>query len=252
MKENSGPYFTVITATYNCATLFPRTAASVAAQSEPDFEWLVIDGASTDQTVCEIRRCGDLVTSWISEPDSGIADAWNKGLARARGRYILFLNAGDIYDTDFLRRVREVADGNRIVCSQARVVSEGGYPKGIFRAQPSKLYRGMHLPHNWCAVPIQHYKELGGYRSISLSMDFAWFHQYFLKFGVLGFIVIPNICGTYHLGGKSDLHYKDGFRMNERIIIENGGNSFSAKFFRIAYTINHWLHRQRLNSDSSS
>ena len=241
------PYFTIITATYNCATLLPRTADSLSAQDEQDFEWLVIDGSSSDQTLDEIRRRSSIITYWISEPDSGISDAWNKGLTRAAGSYVLFLNAGDTYDPDFLRRVRGIADGHRIVCSHARLVSESGRLLGIFRAQPRKLYRGMHVPHNWCAVPIQYYTEFGRYKSTALSMDFAWFYEYFRKYGVSGFSVIPLPLGSYHLGGKSDVYYKEGFRMNERIIVEGGGNPVFSRLYRLAYTFNHWLQRQRTN-----
>jgi putative colanic acid biosynthesis glycosyltransferase len=87
------PRYSIITITRNNLTGLRRTAASLATQICRDFEWIVIDGASNDGTP------GFLATTsaqWLSEPDHGIYDAMNKGLARAAGDYVLFLNAGDV------------------------------------------------------------------------------------------------------------------------------------------------------------
>lgn len=244
IENDTFPYFTIITATYHSSKMLGRTADSLRAQTERDFEWFIIDGASTDDTVDEIKRAGSLVTYWSSEPDLGISDAWNKGISRSNGRYILILNAGDTYDPDFLASVRQVADGTRIVCSCARLLTEAREYIGTFWAHPHKLHRGMHLPHNWCAVPRERYYEFGLYRNIPLSMDFDWFHKYFKRYGIDGFIVIPSELGVYHLGGKSDSGYVSGFRMNELIMVENGRNWIMAKLYRILYTSNHWLQRR--------
>ena len=71
------------------------TAESLRAQSLSDFEWIIIDGSSTDNTVSLAQACGDLVSTLISEPDSGIYSAWNKALPRINGAWVLFLGAGD-------------------------------------------------------------------------------------------------------------------------------------------------------------
>lgn len=97
--------FTVVTITYNAAEALPRTLDSVAAQTYPHIEHLIVDGASTDGTVAMAREYAErtavsgsghkaVVTS---EPDGGLYDAMNKGLQRATGDYILFLNAGDFF-----------------------------------------------------------------------------------------------------------------------------------------------------------
>lgn len=73
------------------------------AQQATDFEYIVIDGASTDGTLDIIRQYEQHVTDWISEPDRGLYDAMNKGLHRARGQYVWFMNAGDeLYDSQTL------------------------------------------------------------------------------------------------------------------------------------------------------
>ncbi len=87
------PLISIITITYNAASTLPTTLASVEAQTFQDFEYLIIDGASRDNTVTIARAC--TLAQVISEPDRGLYDAMNKGLHRSHGQYLLFLNAGD-------------------------------------------------------------------------------------------------------------------------------------------------------------
>lgn len=91
------PLISVVTAVYNGKRFLEETFASVRAQTYAPIEHWVIDGGSTDGTVDLIRGHEARLAGWISEPDAGIADAFNKGVARARGEYILFLNADDAF-----------------------------------------------------------------------------------------------------------------------------------------------------------
>ena len=100
--SKSAPVFSIVTITRNNVKGIQATYASIAAQSEKNFEWVVIDGASTDGTIeflktgtSEIQR-----KNMFSEPDKGIYDAMNKGIKAARGDYIIFLNAGDKLASD--------------------------------------------------------------------------------------------------------------------------------------------------------
>ena len=89
------PLISVITITYNAAETLPLTMESVAEQTFKDFEHLVVDGASKDDTIILARRMGTSGIRILSEPDDGLYDAMNKGLRMARGRYLIFLNSGD-------------------------------------------------------------------------------------------------------------------------------------------------------------
>lgn len=86
------PAFSIVTICRNNPGGLKKTAESIAAQTSKNYEWIVIDGASTDETK-EILKT--LPAEILSEPDNGIYDAMNKGIARASGDYLLFLNAGD-------------------------------------------------------------------------------------------------------------------------------------------------------------
>jgi len=94
MKQE--PLFSIITITYNAEDTVGRTIASVASQSCTDYEHIIVDGASKDRTltVVDSQPKGELRRVY-SEPDNGLYDAMNKGIGLARGRYLIFLNAGD-------------------------------------------------------------------------------------------------------------------------------------------------------------
>lgn len=104
MKHN--PKFSIITVTYNAASVIEPTLRSIMAQTYGNIEFLLIDGASKDNTVDVVRRSGIAVAHLVSEPDNGLYDAMNKGIEAAIGDYLCFLNAGDAFHTpDTLERV---------------------------------------------------------------------------------------------------------------------------------------------------
>ncbi|MCB9987731.1 MAG: glycosyltransferase [Rhodospirillales bacterium] len=97
--------FSIITVTRNNLEGLQKTHRSLIPQTCRDFEWIIIDGASTDGTADYLKN---LPEGWVSEPDNGIYDAMNKGITRAQGDYLLFLNAGDQLATvHTLARIRE-------------------------------------------------------------------------------------------------------------------------------------------------
>jgi glycosyltransferase involved in cell wall biosynthesis len=95
MAGSDSPVVSVVTVVRNGLPLVEHTIESVLAQDYPALEYWIVDGGSTDGTVKLIRRHAARLAGWTSEPDSGIADAFNKGLERAQGDYIMFLNADD-------------------------------------------------------------------------------------------------------------------------------------------------------------
>jgi glycosyltransferase involved in cell wall biosynthesis len=100
------PKISIITVTYNAAQVLEQTIRSVVKQTFTDYEYIIIDGSSTDTTVDIISRYATHLAYWHSEPDKGLYDAMNKGLKAARGEYIWFMNAGDeIYSHDTLSAI---------------------------------------------------------------------------------------------------------------------------------------------------
>lgn len=104
------PLFSIITITWNAAEIVGATVDSVAAQTSEDYEHLIIDGASSDNTLDIIREHSSRPPRIISEPDKGIYDAMNKGLKLAEGKYVLFMNAGDrFFDKNTLSLYKNAA-----------------------------------------------------------------------------------------------------------------------------------------------
>jgi glycosyltransferase involved in cell wall biosynthesis len=106
------PKISIITINFNNKVGLQNTIESVIHQTYNDFEFIVIDGGSTDGSRQILEQFSDHLTSWLSEPDTGIYNAMNKGIARATGQYILFLNSGDVFlNQDVLGMAESKIDG---------------------------------------------------------------------------------------------------------------------------------------------
>lgn len=121
----------IITITYNAAKWLERTMNSVLAQSCKDYEYIIVDGGSKDGTVDIIKRLEPEFEGrlhWKSEPDKGLYDAMNRGIARAKGDFVWFINAGDeIYAPETLAHVVATAtDDTDIVYGKACIVNAEG------------------------------------------------------------------------------------------------------------------------------
>jgi putative colanic acid biosynthesis glycosyltransferase len=97
LSHSDAPLITIITVVFNSAATIERTLQSVSDQTYDNFEYVVIDGGSSDGTIELIQKYTDAIDYWISEADRGIYDAMNKGVAASSGEYIMFLNAGDFF-----------------------------------------------------------------------------------------------------------------------------------------------------------
>jgi len=154
MKYPDGMSVSIVTVTYNPGDLLEPTMRSVAEQVDVHVDYVVVDGASKDGTVERLRAFGEqvqgdqapgervqggsLVYRWVSEPDRGLYDAMNKGLAMATGDYVLFLNAGDtLAHPRVLADLWDQAPGAGAYYGHAMVVeSVGGRELGLRKPLP--------------------------------------------------------------------------------------------------------------------
>ena len=124
------PLVTIITATFNAAAHLPKTIQSIRELTYKNIEWIIIDGGSTDHTVELIIKNEDVVDYWVSEPDVGIYDAWNKGVEKANGEWITFLGAGDTYKPDsisvYIEAIQASVAMPNLVSSRVQLVNDSG------------------------------------------------------------------------------------------------------------------------------
>ncbi|MFL5763691.1 MAG: glycosyltransferase family 2 protein [Bacteroidia bacterium] len=119
----------IITINFNDAAGLERTIRSVAEQSVKEHELIVIDGGSSDGSTDVIKKYESSISSWVSEKDQGIYDAQNKGISRSKGKYLLFLNAGDHFhdkdvERDFLNFI--TSGEKKLIYGSARIIDADG------------------------------------------------------------------------------------------------------------------------------
>lgn len=176
------PFFTIITVVRNGMPYIAQTMQSVLMQTGADYEYIVIDGASTDGTVEIVRNHAGHLASWCSEPDRGIADAFNKGLAKAGGEYVLFLNADDaLADEHVLKHVAEHLRQQQfpeLLYGDYRILQrENGTPiyDGRVVYDAAKLRLGQVLPHPCLFTRRSYFEKYGNFdTTFRIAMDYEW------------------------------------------------------------------------------
>lgn len=137
------PVFSIITVTYNAAQWLERTVLSILRQSYPHIEYIIIDGGSADGTVDIIKQYQEGLAYWVSEPDKGLYDAMNKGLAKATGDYVWFINAGDTLHTadtlqEIMSTLKKKVSLPDVIYGDTMIVDAEGRSLGLRRLRPPK------------------------------------------------------------------------------------------------------------------
>lgn len=216
---------TVITVSYNSAATIADTVRSVASQSHPDVEHLVIDGRSTDGTVqvVETHRHPNLVLT--SEPDKGIYDAMNKGLSRATGEVVGFLNADDFYaDADVLTRIRKAfEDDPRVEASFGDLLYVTEDNQSVVRYWKSQPFVAGSFARGWSPAHPTFYirrsalERLGSFDlSYRLAADTEMMMRYLEK-GRVRSAYIPAVQVRMRMGGATNRSLHNIFRQNQEI-----------------------------------
>jgi glycosyltransferase involved in cell wall biosynthesis len=170
-KTASGttPLISVVTVCFNSWEALTKTIKSVVSQDFENFEYILVDGGSTDGTIEIIRSFGDRITKWTSEPDRGIYHAMNKGLGLARGKYIHFLNAGDTFlDRRVLSQVAlHLADEPSLLMTQVEAVSPSSgarqlFPKSFGHHSSRALFKSIYC-HQAAFIERSAYLKAGGF-----------------------------------------------------------------------------------------
>ena len=177
MKEIS-----IIIATYNAGKVLQRCLDSLSKQKTEDVEIIIVDGNSKDDTVEIIKRNESTVDQWLSEPDKGIYDAWNKGLKLAKGRWIMFVGADDgllpNVLPDYVAYAKTIDDSYDLITAKAEYVDlEGKLIKIIGEPFSWDTYRyNMNISHGSTLHNKKLFEEYGGYSlDYKICADFEFF-----------------------------------------------------------------------------
>ncbi|HNW91172.1 MAG TPA: glycosyltransferase family 2 protein [Bacteroidales bacterium] len=186
------PKISVITINLNDANGLRKTIESVIDQDFSDFEYIVIDGASTDGSVEVIKQYEDKITYWVSEPDTGIYNAMNKGIAKAIGKYCLFLNSGDyLSDKDILSKVTSFNHEEDIVFGNIMIDRGGDIKPVVYNDKITlKVLFKDSLPHPATFIKKVLFDKIGCYdESFRLAGDY----EFFLR------ALVSNKCSYQHI-----------------------------------------------------
>ncbi len=203
---------TVITAVYNNKGTILEALDSVHSQTHKKVEHIVIDGGSTDGTVEVVRAYGDKIDIFVSEPDEGIYDALNKGIALATGDIIGFLNSDDVYAHDrVLERISKAFRHENVdsVYGDLNYVLRDDITKVIrhwksHEFSAKKLRRGWMPPHPTFYVKREVYEQYGGFdTSFKIAADYDSILR-FLGLHQISTGYVADVLVKMRLGGVSN------------------------------------------------
>ncbi len=206
------PGLSVVTVCFNSVATIEATLASVRTQQNADVEHVVIDGGSTDGTVGIIDHHKEAIAHFASEPDRGIYDAMNKGIAAATGDYIGFLNSDDVYaHSDVLARVADALSTDSWDAAHGDLLYVSATdPDQLVRYWKSKPYQpgmfeaGWHPAHPTLFVRTALLRELGGFdTSFRYHADFDLMVRLFIERRISS-AYIPEVLVRMRMGGQSN------------------------------------------------
>lgn len=234
------PLVTIITATYNSAATLADTLESVAGQTYPNIEHLIIDGASSDETATIAARYPH-VSRFVSEPDKGLYDAMNKGIKLASGDIIGILNSDDFYaDNRVIEKVVQLFNNPEILAVYAdlqyvdpinisRIIRHwkaGDYDQQAF-------YYGWMPPHPGFFVRKQLYEQCGVFNtSFRHSADYELMLRFLLRYNAPA-AYLPEVVVKMRMGGQSNASFKNRWKANREDRLAWTVNGLTPYFFTI-------------------
>ena len=141
------PKISIITITFNNLSGLKKTVESVETLSHAEYEHIVIDGGSSDETKAFLSNYNGHSITWVSEPDNGIYDAMNKGIKRSTGSWIIFMNAGDIFVNRTLFSKIDLTGEFDIIYGNSYISYSGGFRRLSKPSRIEKIWKGMSFTH---------------------------------------------------------------------------------------------------------
>lgn len=231
----------IITVCYNSEKTIADTLKSVAAQDYQDIEHIIIDGASKDDTLAIVRRYPH-VAKVISEPDKGIYDAMNKGIAAASGDIVGIINSDDFYPHgQVLSTVAAAFESQDVAATIGDICFVA--PDNLQRVtryysaqkwHPAKFVRGFMPPHPSFFVYKKYFDELGNYKiDYKIAADYELLIRY-LAIHKLPYHYIPEPIVYMRAGGVSNENLKSRYVLNQEIVRACRENGLQTNMFKLS------------------
>lgn len=236
----SSPLVSIITVVRNDAGRLLRTISGVSQHKGTRTEYVVVDGSSSDDTLQLIQSRPDVIDRFISEPDQGIYDAMNKGIALSQGKYLLFLNAGDELLVDVEALVASMPDSPVLVYGRANMIG----PDGTLRYVKGKKLKGIHRFLK--GMPLCHQAIL--YRRdcmpnydlrFKVMSDRVLTYQIVKKHGLSQTRFVNSLFINYFEGGFSSSFSEEFLREEENLFYRSVGKSYYIQIKRINALFKH-------------
>ena len=239
------PKISIITVCYNSAAHIEEAIQSVLNQSYEHKEYIVIDGGSKDTTLDIIEKYRDRIDYFVSEPDKGISDAFNKGIKAATGDIIGICNSDDILASKTLQNIADNYEDGVEIYRMDEIIKNFDtgeefylkptleFPKIPVNAQPC---------HMGCFVTKDAYNKYGLYDlSMKYCMDAEFLRR--LTYNGAKYKYIPEVCGYFRKGGASSSN-ENKMRNERRVLVKRyGGSRVDAELMVVFFIVKKWLKR---------
>jgi glycosyltransferase involved in cell wall biosynthesis len=233
-KKKETPLLSIITVVRNGEKYLEETILSVLNQDFNNYEYIVIDGGSTDDTIKIIKKYNNKIDYWVSETDNGIYDAFNKGMILSKGEYIGVINSDDVYTPGALKIISNyIANNKNIDFIFGSVKKHWGVLSGY---KPKKIYYswGFYTSHSTgFFLKNSSAKKIGFYNlKYKYHSDYDFFYRMIVKLKMKGIATSRDeVVGIFRRGGfSSTINPWKLFKEEILIRYDNGQNIFLILF----------------------
>lgn len=234
------PKISIITITYNSEKTLEETIQSVISQGYDNLEYLIIDGGSTDHTLDIVNKYREHISYLVSEPDKGISDAFNKGIAAATGEIVGIINSDDLLLPGALNTLSENYDasvevyrGNIIIWDSEKNLKFKSIPSMVFKPE----LKGVVINHQATFVTKKAYEKYGVFK---VNYRYMMDQDLLIRFYTQGakFKYIDSEMAVSRCGGVTDhTNFKKGLKEYISMVKENGGSNFLVFIMALRVTI---------------
>lgn len=241
------PKVSVITVVKNAAATLEQTLLSVIETRSDLVEYIVIDGGSTDGSQDIIEKYSSDIDYWHSKPDQGISDAFNTGIAVAKGTFIALLNADDFYEPDTLARIVEMISTHphvEVFHGSVRYIDKNGLNAFLAAPDIAQLPKYMSIYHPTMFVKKSAYQRLGTYSlAYHFAMDSEWVHRAVSKAAV--FHQVDGVLANMRLQGASHDNLNKSLLEYRRSVSMHFKKPLMASFYYLRQLVLHTLLKQQ-------